>query len=201
MTAKVVYSCPFVPAEWIAAHNIEPLRLIPDSVNASAYGVCPYAAAFAFRASQEDDAAGIIVTTACDQMRRAADVIRRDCEKPVFLLNVPHTWQSPTAYKMYAAEIRRLGEGKVDAPRVAAVRSNVKYDRLMVQDNANRVARDAAFNTALTGDVGYQDRLLATIGTVTPEELSRFARKYLVASNSTTVTLQTTPAPATGGAN
>ncbi|MGZ6080637.1 MAG: hypothetical protein ACXWK4_07480, partial [Myxococcaceae bacterium] len=99
------------------------------------------------------------------------------------------------------AEVRRLGEGKVDAPRVAAVRSNVKYDRLMAQDNANRVARDAAFNTALTGDVGYQDRLLATIGTVTPEELSRFVRKYLVASNSTTVTLEPTPAPATGGAN
>ncbi len=99
------------------------------------------------------------------------------------------------------AEVRRLGEGKVDAPRVAAVRSNVKYDRLMAQDNANRVARDAAFNAALTGDVGYQDRLLATIGTVTPEELSRFVRKYLVASNSTTVTLQSTPAPATGGAN
>jgi predicted Zn-dependent peptidase len=84
---------------------------------------------------------------------------------------------------------------------VAAVRSNVKYDRLMVQDNANRVAREAAFNTALTGDVGYQDRLLATIGTVTPDELSRFARKYLIASNSTTVTLQTTPSTATGGAN
>ncbi|HSP19091.1 MAG TPA: hypothetical protein VLQ79_06240, partial [Myxococcaceae bacterium] len=85
--------------------------------------------------------------------------------------------------------------------RVAAVRSNVKYDRLMVQDNATRVAREAASNTALTGDVGYEDRLLATIGTVTAEELSGFARRYLIASNSTTVTLQTSSAPASGGAN
>jgi zinc protease len=99
------------------------------------------------------------------------------------------------------AEVQRLAAGKVDAPRVAAVRSNVKYERLMAQDNANRVARDAAVNTGLTGDVGYQDRLLATIGTVTPAELTRFARKYLVASNSTTVTLQTTPTAATAGAN
>ena len=99
------------------------------------------------------------------------------------------------------AEIQRLAEGKMDAPRVAAVRSSVKYARLMEQDNANRVGREAAVNTALTGDVGYQDWLQATIGSVTPEELRSFARKYLVASNSTTVTLQTTPVAATGGAN
>ena len=99
------------------------------------------------------------------------------------------------------AEIQQLAGGRMDLPRVAAVRSNVKYARLMVQDNANRVGREAAVNTALTGDVGYQDGLLATIGTVTPEELRSFARKYLVASNSTTVTLQTTPVAATRGAN
>lgn len=98
------------------------------------------------------------------------------------------------------ATIQGLAEGKVDAPRVASVRSNVKYQRLMTQDRANRVAVEAAVTTALTGDVAYNDKLLATIGTVTPKELSVFARKYLIASNSTTVTLQTTPS-ASGGTN
>ncbi|MGZ6130835.1 MAG: M16 family metallopeptidase, partial [Myxococcaceae bacterium] len=92
----------------------------------------------------------------------------------------------PVGEQAVLAEIQRLAEGKVDAPRVAAVRSNVKYERLMAQDNAKRVAVEAAVTTALTGDVGYQDKLLATIGTVTPKELSSFARRYLVASNSTT---------------
>jgi zinc protease len=107
----------------------------------------------------------------------------------------------PVGEQAVLAEIQRLAGGKVDARRVATVRSNVKYARLMAQDKANRVAVEAAVTTALTGDIGYQDQLLTTIGTVKPDELSAFARKYLVPSNSTTVTLQTTPAPATGGTN
>ncbi len=98
-------------------------------------------------------------------------------------------------------QIQRVATGKMVAARVAAVRSNVKYGRLMSQDRANEVAVQTAVTTALTGDVNYQDKLLATISTVTPQELTAFAKKYLVPSNSTTVTLETAPAPAPGGTN
>ena len=30
MPRRAVYTSPFVPAEWIAAHGLSPLRLVPD---------------------------------------------------------------------------------------------------------------------------------------------------------------------------
>ena len=98
------------------------------------------------------------------------------------------------------ADIQALASGKVDAARVAAVRSNVKYGQLMSRDRASRVAVEAAVSTAWTGDIGYQDKMLQAIGNVQPQALVAFARKYLVAANSTTVTLQTETGPSTSSA-
>lgn len=107
----IVYSCPLVPAEWIEAHGLTPLRVAPNCSDASvapAPGMCPYARAFAAYAVS-CDADAVVVTTACDQMRRAADVISRNCRKPLFLMNVPHTWQTETSRGLYVAELERLG--------------------------------------------------------------------------------------------
>jgi benzoyl-CoA reductase/2-hydroxyglutaryl-CoA dehydratase subunit BcrC/BadD/HgdB len=102
-----------VPAEWIAAHGLRPRRLIPlpteeNAVAPRVEGFCPYARAFINDAAGEN-AAGIVVTTLCDQMRRAYDLLIREMRTPVFLLNVPKTWQTATAQRLYLDELKRLG--------------------------------------------------------------------------------------------
>ena len=107
---RVIYSCPFVPAEWVRAHGFAPSRIIPRLSAASPNaGMCAYAQAFADAAAHEEDAAAIIVTTVCDQMRRSAEKIAAKTRTPVFLMNVPHTWQNPGSHKLYRNEIERLG--------------------------------------------------------------------------------------------
>ncbi len=110
----IVYSCPYVPAEWIAAHGLRPSRIMPGTVGATGplaivEGLCPYVHSFINEVITEKVACGVIVTTLCDQMRRAFDLLTRRCDLPAFLMNVPHTWQTIAAQKMYVDELRRLG--------------------------------------------------------------------------------------------
>jgi hypothetical protein len=55
----------------------------------------------------------MIFTTACDQMRRAADAAAGGHTR-VFLLNLPATWQTPAVRRLYHYEIKRLGRFLVD---------------------------------------------------------------------------------------
>lgn len=110
----IIYTCPYVPAEWIAAHGLRPSRVIPGSVDsvfflAGREGVCPYVRGFIAEVTKNAQAGAVVVTTVCDQMRRAFDIVTRKCELPAFLMNVPNTWQSPAAQELYTAELKRLG--------------------------------------------------------------------------------------------
>ncbi|MCX5676101.1 MAG: 2-hydroxyacyl-CoA dehydratase family protein [Planctomycetota bacterium] len=110
----VIYSSPFVPAEWIAAHGVRPRRIRPDPAAASPsagplMGVCPYARAFMGEVLSAPAAGAAVFTTTCDQMRRAAEWAGRGGGPPVFLMNVPATWQTPAAARLYRDELRRLG--------------------------------------------------------------------------------------------
>jgi benzoyl-CoA reductase/2-hydroxyglutaryl-CoA dehydratase subunit BcrC/BadD/HgdB len=112
---KIIYTCPYVPAEWIAAHSLKPCRIIPDSANSGGRivrteGLCPYVQGFINELTAQNDASGIIVTTVCDQMRRSFDIIVRKYETPAFLMNVPSTWQTIAAQKLYLDELKRLGK-------------------------------------------------------------------------------------------
>ena len=109
----ILYTCPFVPPEWIAAHGLSPMRITPAAAavprSGLTAGVCPFAGAF-MAAACATAAGGIIVTTVCDQMRRAAELIGRDSAAPVFLMNVPATWQTPAAAGLYRRELERLAQ-------------------------------------------------------------------------------------------
>lgn len=109
----IIYTCPYVPAEWIAAHGLRACRLFlertkPDSALARAEGVCPFVRSFVGEVTNNIQADGVVVTTVCDQMRRAFDIIVRNCELPAFLMNVPSTWQSLESQKLYIHELKRL---------------------------------------------------------------------------------------------
>jgi benzoyl-CoA reductase/2-hydroxyglutaryl-CoA dehydratase subunit BcrC/BadD/HgdB len=110
---RIIYSCPYVPAEWIAAHGLQPSRIIPDPAKSASpigavEGLCPYVRAFLNEAINDKRACGVVVTTVCDQMRRGFDVLTRQCNIASFLMNVPRTWQTFAAQKLYLDELGRL---------------------------------------------------------------------------------------------
>ncbi|MHB1457103.1 MAG: 2-hydroxyacyl-CoA dehydratase [Armatimonadota bacterium] len=109
MRRKIVYTCPFVPAEWIEAHGFRPSRVAPSRYQKAVYqGACAYASAFADLV-ETSDADACILSTICDQMRRMYDTIPQSVDKPVFLMNIPHTWETAGSQRMYLDEVLRLG--------------------------------------------------------------------------------------------
>ena len=88
-------------------------------------------------------------------------------------------------------EIRALASGRVDAKRLEAVRSNLRYSNIMQLDKADAVAVTAAVNTALTGDIDYLNKEFAALATVEPRDLQDFGKRYFLDLNRTTVTLAT----------
>ena len=110
---KVVYSSPFVPAEWIAAHGLVPCRLVPAGSRPAEPagdrpGLCAYLRMFLDEAAAVEDACAMVLTTSCDQMRRAVDPTDVHDGLPVFVMDVPATWQTVTAHQTYQAELQRL---------------------------------------------------------------------------------------------
>jgi benzoyl-CoA reductase/2-hydroxyglutaryl-CoA dehydratase subunit BcrC/BadD/HgdB len=109
----IIYTCPYVPAEWIAAHGLRASRLLldhadSDSALARTEGVCPFVRSFIGEVMNNKSAAGVVVTTICDQMRRVFDILIRKCDLPAFLMNVPNTWQNLESQKLYIDELKRL---------------------------------------------------------------------------------------------
>jgi benzoyl-CoA reductase/2-hydroxyglutaryl-CoA dehydratase subunit BcrC/BadD/HgdB len=111
---SIAYTSPFIPVEWIAAHGLQPLWLRPRAASgrsaiAVARGICPYAGAVIDSAESGIEASGLVLTTICDQMRYAAAVMKSSDRCPIFLMNVPSTWQTEGVRKLYIEELRRLG--------------------------------------------------------------------------------------------
>jgi benzoyl-CoA reductase/2-hydroxyglutaryl-CoA dehydratase subunit BcrC/BadD/HgdB len=111
---EVFFTSPWVPAEWIQAHGLDPrgIWLAPQlafgSLSLSA-GICPFAQAAVGLAEKERRCA-VVVTTHCDQLRRGFDAVAGPASAPAFLFNLPATWQTPVARRMFASELERLGE-------------------------------------------------------------------------------------------
>jgi zinc protease len=88
-------------------------------------------------------------------------------------------------------EIKNLAGGRVDARRLDAVRSNLRYSNIMGLDKADAAAVTLAVNAALTGDVDYLNKEFAALATVQPGDLQDFAKRNFMDLNRTTVTLVT----------
>lgn len=109
---QVFYASPWVPVEWIRAYGLEPRGAWfapPLRSTAVPEGVCAFARSLAGLAKAQPQAAWIF-TTACDQMRRAADAVVASGASHIFLFNLPATWQTPAARRLYHAELARLGK-------------------------------------------------------------------------------------------
>lgn len=139
----VVYVSPYVPQEWIAAHGLQPSRVPVEQSKAGvplrpASGMCPFVRAFVGLGLSLTDGEGIVVTTECDQMRRAAELIVSESKLPVFVLNVPTTWQTATAHRLYLSELKRLGSflirvGGKAPTKEELVDAMLRYDALRAE--------------------------------------------------------------------
>jgi benzoyl-CoA reductase/2-hydroxyglutaryl-CoA dehydratase subunit BcrC/BadD/HgdB len=110
---KIFYSSPWVPVEWIEAHGLEPHGVwFAEDFGCGALplsaGVCAFSEATLRFAETHRDSA-MIFTTACDQMRRSFDTFAGSQPARACLFNLPATWQSPVALRIYRSELERLG--------------------------------------------------------------------------------------------
>jgi hypothetical protein len=110
---EVFYTSPWVPPEWIKAHGLEPrgIWLARDFACEPlplAAGICAFANA-AVRLAERQAGSAVVFTTHCDQLRRGFDAAAEAAQSRLFLFNLPVTWQTPVAERIYADELRRLG--------------------------------------------------------------------------------------------
>ncbi len=107
---EVFCTSPWIPVEWIKAHGLEPRGIWSAGFGprgAVAGGVCAFAQQLVDFSEAHPEAA-VIFTSACDQIRRAADAVAGD-SPGAFLFNLPATWQTPAARRRYQVEVERLG--------------------------------------------------------------------------------------------
>lgn len=162
----VVYTCPFVPAEWITAHGLRACRIVPRPncrpSGVPTTGVCAYARSFAEHVLDLDSDTAVVFTSRCDQMRRLYDLVAAQRNGPTFLLNVPATWRTPgggclpTAERLYAHELQRLsrflqqaGGSALDRERLAAeivrTRSNPGTPNISVRERTKQPDGEDAY--------------------------------------------------------
>lgn len=109
---ELFHASPWVPVEWIKAHGVEPRGLwYSDELNlgptrASA-GTCAFAQAVVQFAETHPEKA-VLLTTHCDQLRRGFDTLADSPPGRSFLFNLPATWQSSVAERLYDSELERL---------------------------------------------------------------------------------------------
>lgn len=110
---QVFLTSPWVPAEWVRAHRLEPrgVWFEPDFVFEGlplGAGVCAFAQAAVGLAARQSRSA-VIFTTHCDQLRRGFDAVGTKACARVFLFNVPATSATPVARMIFCSELERLG--------------------------------------------------------------------------------------------
>lgn len=111
---QVIYTSPYVPAEWIAAYGLSPSRILigarGHNPTDSSEGVCPYVSRFIQETGQMDNSTLFVFTTECDQMRRGSENLPEEQRQRTFLMNIPTTWNTPESSQLYHTELKRLGQ-------------------------------------------------------------------------------------------
>ncbi len=161
---RVAYVSPFVPPEWLEACGAEPVRIRPrrDARDAGpATGACAFARATLSAALAGRDAGAFVFATTCDQMRRAAERAAAGAAR-TFLLNVPTTWQTPAALRLYRDELERLagavaswgGHAPAPAGLAAAMRRHEALREEVLAEAARRGPR--AFDRLFAGPGAHE---------------------------------------------
>lgn len=101
----------------------------------------------------------------------------------------------PEVASAFDAAIAELRSGKLDVERVKAIQSHLRYGLLMDLKTADDVANQLAFYAGIFGAPDALPRHYENIGKVKPAQLVQFAKRYLVDTNRTVLTLTSSAAP------
>jgi zinc protease len=82
-------------------------------------------------------------------------------------------------------EILRLSREEMAQEELAKARTILESDRVYDKETVQGHARKLGFFTAIAGDVGFEDRYLASVQKLTPADLKRVAAQYLQVPNLT----------------
>ncbi|MDX2037472.1 MAG: pitrilysin family protein [Isosphaeraceae bacterium] len=82
----------------------------------------------------------------------------------------------------------------LDAAKLAAVKSHLRYAFAASLESADAVALAASYAIAVSDEPDGMNRLHEAYAALTPADLQRVAAKYFAKTNRTVVTLETTPA-------
>jgi len=119
----------------------------------------------------------------------AQDGVNRDPFLLGALLRVKEEKNLRPAELVVLREVSNLARGRVDASRLAAIKSNVRYSIVAVLDKPDSIANALVHFASLTGDLDYLNALAREIETLTPAMLQEFAKRAFLDANRTTVTL------------
>ena len=117
------------------------------------------------------------------------DGVNRDAFLLGALLRVKDEKNLRQAELTVLREVSNLARGRVDAGRLAAIKSNVRYSIIAVLDKPDAIANTLVQYTALTGDLDYLNALAREIEGLTPAMLQEYAKRAFLDANRTTVTL------------
>ena len=87
------------------------------------------------------------------------------------------------------AEIKKVQETLVDPKQLAATKSNIKYGLLMGMETAQDVAFAVMQPIVNAGKLEALEEYMRTLEAVTPEDIREAARKFLVDTGRTTITM------------
>ena len=110
-----------------------------------------------------------------------------------FLVSIQTMVNTPADVKAVESEIqatvRKFQETLVDPKQLADTKSNIKYGFLMGLETAQDVAFAVMQTVVSTGRLEPIDDYYRTLDAVTPEDIREAARKYLVETGRTTITM------------
>src|SRR5712692_491740 len=181
--ASVAWNAPTIPRLYMAWHG----RGADDVHTAAVQSVlAPYLFGEASAVYQDLVLKRQIVDSISPQ-----DGVSRDPFLLGALLRVKDEKNLRPAELVVLREVSNLARGKIDASRVAAIKSNVRYSIIAALDKPDSIANALVEYTSLTGDLDYLNALAREIDSVTPAMLQEYARHGFLDSNRTTVTLTT----------
>lgn len=99
----------------------------------------------------------------------------------------------PAIEAAIAAAFDEVRAGRVDAEQIARIQENQRNGLLLGLDDPEKVAERLSWEISVTGDLDAVDRSLSAMAALTPEDVSRFVREWIVPAGQTVVTLRAEP--------
>jgi zinc protease len=116
-----------------------------------------------------------------------------DLSRDPYLVNIQAMVSNPAETKAVEgeimAEVKKFHDTPVDAKKLAATKSNLKYGLLMGMETALDAAFAVLQPIVSTGRLEALEDYMKTLESLTPEDLREAARKYLVDTGRTTITM------------